>query len=435
MILLNIAIAIAIIWITNKVTKVSLTDSIRQKYESEYQDYRNSLSQKEAELKGREEAFKKKEDSFDLRSEIQERRIEREKETAKRTYEAKYNLAIKDIEEREKAADRKEKEAEKLKNYYEGTINQLDKYIEKRCESYPFLAGMIADFMTLHYEKSSHFLSTKPRPAFAEACRIDELRRETRNIIAEKKQLEYKLAYIEKLFPNINDIFDSGFTEEKSFELETQENTDRVRHYLSNEEYYNLSVTDRNQLALDNYINSRKSKWQVGRDYEMYVGHMYEEEGYSVKYTGIIENLEDMGRDLIVSKDGKTYIIQCKNWSKEKTIHEKHIFQLFGTVTLYNVYSKTAKATGIFYSTTQLSNTATEIAKELHIEIKYADLGDFPRIKCNINRQTGEKIYHLPFDQNYDSTVIEKNKGECFAYTVKEAEDAGFRRTYKWHGQ
>jgi hypothetical protein len=49
-------------------------------------------------------------------------------------------------------------------------------------------------------------------------------------------------------------------------------------------------------------------------------------------------------------------------------------------------------------------------------------------IKCNINN--GNKIYHLPFDQQYWRTVIDK-PGEFYAITVKEATKAGFRRAFK----
>ena len=55
-------------------------------------------------------------------------------------------------------------------------------------------------------------------------------------------------------------------------------------------------------------------------------------------------------------------------------------------------------------------------------------------IKCNINRLSGEKIYHLPFDINYDKTVIDPAQGEFYAATVQQAESAGFRRTHKWTG-
>jgi hypothetical protein len=42
-----------------------------------------------------------------------------------------------------------------------------------------------------------------------------------------------------------------------------------------------------------------------------------------------------MGRDLIVRRGTELRVIQCKYWSKEKTIHEKHIFQLFGSTLEY----------------------------------------------------------------------------------------------------
>jgi hypothetical protein len=56
---------------------------------------------------------------------------------------------------------------------------------------------------------------------------------------------------------------------------------------------------------------------------------------------------------------------------------------------------------------------------------------DFPRIKCNINN--GNRIYHLPFDQQYDTTKIE-NIGEFYAISVKDAEAKGFRRAVRWLG-
>ena len=56
-----------------------------------------------------------------------------------------------------------------------------------------------------------------------------------------------------------------------------------------------------------------------------------------------------------------------------------------------------------------------------------------PTIKCNIGKN-GEKIYHLPFDQQYDKTVITPETGERYCATVSEAEAYGFRRAKKWIG-
>jgi hypothetical protein len=55
-------------------------------------------------------------------------------------------------------------------------------------------------------------------------------------------------------------------------------------------------------------------------------------------------------------------------------------------------------------------------------------LSDYPRIKCNISRQTCEKIYHLPTDVAYDSTVIEPDRGEFYTASAAHAEPLGFRR-------
>jgi hypothetical protein len=58
----------------------------------------------------------------------------------------------------------------------------------------------------------------------------------------------------------------------------------------------------------------------------------------------------------------------------------------------------------------------------------------YPCIKCNVAHLSGEKIYHLPFDQQYDSTVVDNQSGEFYAMTVAEAEGKGFRRAFRWMG-
>ena len=50
-------------------------------------------------------------------------------------------------------------------------------------------------------------------------------------------------------------------------------------------------------------------------------------------------------------------------------------------------------------------------------------------IKCN-NAHNGEKIYHLPFDQQYDKIKIREN--DLYVQTVIEAEELGYRRAKRW---
>lgn len=166
----------------------------------------------------------------------------------------------------------------------------------------------------------------------------------------------------------------------------------------------------------------------------------YEQANYLVEYTGIQDKKKDKdkGRDLICKEFagmGDTLIVQAKCWAAKKTIFEKHIFQLFGTVFEYKRKHPGEVVRGVFVTTTKLDDFARECAKELGIDVEenYKLRKDFPMIKCNIS-SSGEKIYHLPFDQQYDKVKIDK-QGEFLALTVKEAEAAGFRRAMRWHGK
>jgi Skp family chaperone for outer membrane proteins len=184
--------------------------------------------------------------------------------------ESRYQARIVDL-------DQKQQEAITLYDTYTKELSKIDDIIKQKLELYPHLAAVMADLLTAHFDYSIKYLKEKSHPAHTEAFRIGQLKKETKKIIEEKKILEYQLSYIRKLIPNIDDIFDSGYIDEGTlFEAETEDNTDRVRFYLEPEEYQKLTSIERNQLALDRYIAGRKSKWQIGRDYEMYCGYLYE---------------------------------------------------------------------------------------------------------------------------------------------------------------
>ncbi len=226
-----------------------------------------------------------------------------------------------------------------------------------------------------------------------------------------------------------------------------QEDVDEARawlQYLSDDEWERMSVTERNQLALDRYLQNRKSNVEIGRDYEQFVGWKYEQEGWTVQYHGMVEGVEDLGRDLICKKENVIQIVQCKCWNKLKSVRECHVNQLFGTFVEYAKANKcrtdfydfsggrsSVRAVAVFVTTTTLSPVAEKFAAALGIVVRRdVVLGDFPRIKCNIGKE-GEKIYHLPFDQQYNTTVIERSKGEFYAWRTDEAETQGFRRARK----
>ncbi len=87
----------------------------------------------------------------------------------------------------------------------------------------------------------------------------------------------------------------------------------------------------------------------------------------------------------------------------------------------------------VLYTSTKISDVAREVAKKLNVECnEVIRISDYPLVKCNISMRDGKKIYHLPFDQQYDRTRIKPDKGEKYVYTVAEAERLGFRRAWKW---
>lgn len=321
----------------------------------------------------------------------------------------------------------------------ENTIKQFTSNLT----AFPYMAGVVADFETANLEKLARSLEwgdNKQRQKKVADIRI--LRNETKELIEKYKIAAYQLEYLKTMYPVIEEVIDTEFSEltisENHFQ-DTQKEYDVVRDFLSKEEYESLTVTERNQLALDNYIKShRKTKWQIGRDYEMYVGYKYQLKGYDVSYHGIEKGMEDLGRDLVMTKKGQTLIVQCKYWSNEKVIREKHILQLYGTYICYCIENNLSpnSARCIFVTNITLSDQAKVFAKYLNVGVaENFPLGDYPRIKCNIGRdEIGNpiKIYHLPFDQQYDSTKI-NSPGEFYAMTVEEAENHGFRRAFKHH--
>lgn len=75
------------------------------------------------------------------------------------------------------------------------------------------------------------------------------------------------------------------------------------------------------------------------------------------------------------------------------------------------------------------------VAAELGVSVHNETLRRYPMIKCNVNPSTQERIFHLPFDQQYDNIIVGNQPGEFYAETIQAAERAGFRRAYRWRGQ
>lgn len=309
-----------------------------------------------------------------------------------------------------------------------------------------WLANFIAEADRALDDSISDRLRDKKRPAHKAAEEVAEARAERRQIKERVKFLEYQLLSLKEYFPFLEEYEDIILDESIPLtsgdsNLAALEESDPVLRFVAKVDYDRLSTAERNQLALDRYLNGTLGPAAIGRLYERYLGVRYESDGWKVEYHGIVKGLEDLGRDLICWRGNEVKIVQAKCWSKAKTIHEKHIFQLFGTTQLYlmgraetELFAPSVSAR--FITTTSLSPVARQAAEWLKIEVEEncALNKAFPMIKCNINQGTKEPIYHLPFDQQYDRTKIFAELGERYVATALEAEKLGFRRALRFAG-
>lgn len=349
----------------------------------------------------------------------------------------KLNLTLSDLDAYKRDLDSKESE---LKSREE----DIKTLIEEKTKGFPWLAKAYADYLHLQDLKEADYLEQKSHPAPTAAERLREIAAKRRTTEQLYRVLKYQLEYYENLFPwlvdfkgeDLDDLIRQIMERKEKGRLELEEPDDSAKKWLTGAEYSKLPTVEKYELALDRYWQKKKSKWEIGRDYERYIGYRYESNRYNIYYQGIIEGLADLGRDLIATKDNNVEIVQCKYWSKEKQIHEKHIFQLYGTVVAYKIDHPEKQVSACFVTSTSLSGRAKEFAKELRMKtVENYPLEHYPCIKCNVSRRDGTKIYHLPFDQQYDRTLIEKERNECYVETVAEAEALGFRRAFRWRGE
>nr|WP_321378375.1 restriction endonuclease [uncultured Bacteroides sp.] len=308
------------------------------------------------------------------------------------------------------------------------------------------VASLYTDLKLYMYDETIFSLENRQRPAFKAADEVKQIKAKSKDILEKYKVMSYKYEFLINQFPELKEYVDDyeAIIQNSNNEISIEDASDlhdRVKDWIRDEDYKKLDANTRNQLALDNWLKHRKmSNAQVGYEYELFIGFLYKQNGWQVEQNGIDRGLEDLGRDIIAKKmiDGrlKIHIIQCKRWSEKKEIHENVVNQLYGTTIQYILMNKQnplhniTDITPVLTTTAPLSKIAQSFADYLKVSVKIIKMGDYPRIKCNINQSSGEKIYHLPFDQQYYSTKINM-PGEFFASTVKEAANKGFRRAFR----
>jgi len=419
-------------------------------YVSKHKEEQKNLEEREQELTIREERLESERNK--LTSEIKEGK--NDLILQKRNLEEHIKNKENELE------NWKEQEIQNIENWKKQELQNIQKLAGEKSKGFPFLTEAFNQYFKLKDNELEAALKNKPHPAYIASEQIRQISKERREAEKAARESKHLLDYCKYLAPwledyigieseeldaLIKDIHTSWQKKEEEFEEEVK------RHY--GPKYQDLSDTEKLQRKLDWYWNKpNKYNWQIGRDYERYIGYLYEKVGCTVYYEGR-KGFEDFGRDLITEKNGNINIIQCKRWRQESTIHEKHIFYLFGTTVEYFISNfsnknnlpqlnlfpeliKNEKIKGTIFTTTSVSEKAKKVAKTLGIQIvEKCPFEPYPSVKCNISRKNREKIYHLPFDQQYDTTLIEEERNECYVWTIEEAEKLGFRHAWRWHGE
>ena len=96
------------------------------------------------------------------------------------------------------------------------------------------------------------------------------------------------------------------------------------------------------------------------RDFEILVSSLFRKMGYFVQQTPFTN---DRGRDAIARSRGKTYLIECKAYAKDKTVGRPALQKLHSAMT------EEAAAGGFCVTTGKFANTAEEFAQGKNIEL------------------------------------------------------------------
>ena len=250
--------------------------------------------------------------------------------------------------------------------------------------------------------------------------------------LAELFKYQYKFEYLLSIYPELR-----AYRNDDTYIKYKEEEDKRccIKNWLTEQEYNRLSEVSREQLAVNRYISNclKWTDWEKGRNYEIYCAYILYNEGYDIVQEGLNKKLEDKGRDIIAvhRQTRKTLIVQCKNWVGP--VRENIVFQLFGSYAQWLVDNGRrlwdVMVEPCLYITGPISDEAKRCAEMLDVQIRHLPMGKFPTIKCNVNHNTGQKIYHLPFDRHYDLVKINE-KGKGYKFSIAEAVNEGFRRAY-----
>lgn len=131
---------------------------------------------------------------------------------------------------------------------------------------------------------------------------------------------------------------------------------------LKIKEYKKIHV----QEYQDKIINSINN--MSGRDFECFVGFVFECLGYKVNIT---QASRDGGKDLIIKRDGVTTYVELKRYASKNKISSTQVLKLIGSACADEIHSV------IFITTSTYSDDCYNIQSNKNMNIQLLDLNDF----------------------------------------------------------
>ncbi len=163
-----------------------------------------------------------------------------------------------------------------------------------------------------------------------------------------------------------------------------------------------------------------------GRQYERYVGYLFESRGFTVSYRGISEEKEDGGIDLVAKAPRKIRLIQCKRW--RNAVNVDVISRLQGAVERFIYEERKGKTAemrtsirGVIACSGGIAKEAEDMSRHFGIYVmSNLQYQYYPAIKAQrITDDAGRFL--LPFSTGYDRMKLNLKRGDRLFYTVREA--------------
>ena len=204
-------------------------------------------------------------------------------------------------------AERKQTEAEKERKEWEVQAQKAidDRWSMERkfessvallrrdCMEFPSVAERLDMLLAKQDEVVIRMMNDRAKTSREEVSRA---KAERRQYLHECLLLRSRLEVYRSLAPWLEDYMDCTLDELLKAKHEEDKASGKyadepIFRYVTQDEYNKLSEGERNQLALDRYWSKsvRHNLWLIGIQYERYVGYVYEQAGFKVKYEGALK--------------------------------------------------------------------------------------------------------------------------------------------------